>query len=115
MLDIRQGEKGDNEQQEKRTGLKSTSGLIVSAGGLIFGVVASRLLGIRNEGLLCRVGEVLTSEVMVLLSAKWKCISPSKQYVTYPESAMTNVIDGTIEDGGCQGGAVGSVVYLLIE
>lgn len=55
------------ESKETHTRLKSTSGLVVSAGGLIFGIVASRLLGVRNNGLLSRVGKVLTSEVMVLL------------------------------------------------
>lgn len=101
------------ESKEARTRLNSTCGLIVSAGGLVFGIFASRLLGVRNDGLLSRVGEVLTSEVVVLLSAKWKSISPTKPYITYPESAMTNDMNGKIKDAVFQGSGVDSVVDLM--
>lgn len=53
------------ESKEARTRLKSTCCLIIGAGGLIFGIVPSRLLGVRNDGLFGRVGKVLTSEVKV--------------------------------------------------
>lgn len=34
---------------------------------------------------------------------------------TYPESAMTNDMDGKTEDGGCQGRGDGSVIGLMGE
>lgn len=104
MLEIRQGERRDQimENKEIHTRLDSTSGFVISAGGLIFDIVASRLLGVRNEGLLSRVGEVLTSEAIVL-SAKCRAISFSQAKVTYPESAMMNVMNARTEDARMPG------------
>ena len=71
---------------------------------MIFDIFASRLLGVRNDGLLGRVGKVLTSEVEVW-SAKGEASSFNETNITYPESAIIDDLN-KIEDTGCQGGEV---------
>ncbi len=92
--------------------MKGTGCLIIGARGLIFGIVAGRLLGVGNDGLLGRIGKVLTSEMKVW-SAKGKVSSFNETNITYPESAMMNDIKRRIEDAGCQGSEVGFLIGLM--